>query len=406
MNTLIPKYNHILQQFRLVSLIFILATSCQSPLSEETVSKTQTEERTSKLVIASGLDITDFGWTPDGQIYYAVGGDPSVDGAQSEFDIDESAWYAYTSNHQSSQITSPYPKLSDGTVQSLERTSDNDILYVTVSPKVDKVIYTQLPENYVRPKPLPHEYVDPSEIWVAESSKGIQLEGEQEERIQYPLLNNKDSQNKCGRALSRESAWFSDETLVLGSCYFDYGIIRVYFLADLVKKSIQFLDFTNEAGEYTPTEQIAVAHHSPSLAFWSDGALWMVLVKDGVREIPLNLSELNFLFDNRPSSAPAWSMDDQWIYYWTFTEPTKYDKNGFAEYQPWWLEKINVTTRERVVVLSEADLLSRLGYDFYHSHTPLGSGNPWRLAADEKSILLYLGESVDNKPTLFLISWK
>jgi hypothetical protein len=99
-------------------------------------------------------------------------------------------------------------------------------------------------------------------------------------------------------------------------------------------------------------------------------------------------------------------MDDQWIYYWTFTEPTKYDKNGFAEYQPWWLEKINVTTRERVVVLSEADLLSRLGYDFYHSHTPLGSGNPWRLAADEKSILLYLGESVDNKPTLFLISWK
>jgi hypothetical protein len=396
------------------SLILVLIGGCQGPSPKETtpIAPTKGSENVppeiavNQLVIASDLNITDFGWRSDGQIYYAVGGNPGEDSAQPVTDIDESAWYLYSKDHRTSRTTRAYPKLSTNTVQSLEKTNVNDILYMTISPRMDKVIYTQLPEDYIRPKPLPHDYVDPAEIWVAENMKGIQLEGVQEGRIQYPLLNKEGDLYKCGRSLSIESAWFFDETLVLGSCYFEYGIIRVYFLADLQTRSIQFLDFTNEAGDYIPTEQIAVAHNSPSLAFWVEGALWMVSVGEDTREIPLKLSEFNFLFDDRPSTALVWSMDDQWLYYWTFNKPTKYDENGFVEYQPWWLEKINVTTREREVVLSEADLLSLLGYEFYHSHTPLGFGIPWKLSADEKSILLYLGETVDNTSTLFLISWK
>ena len=231
------------------------------------------------------------------------------------------------------------------------------------------------------------------------------LGGFQEERTTYPLLNDKNHLYDCGLALSAESRWFMDESMILGSCYFPYGIIRVHFLADLKNRKIQFLNFENEAGEYVPSEEIALAHNSPSLAFSTEEGFWIVPVETGAREIPLKLTELNFIFNDRPAIAPAWSSNDQWIYYWTFSPPTKYDENGFVEYQPWWLEKINITTRQRIVVLSENDLLLLLGYNMYRRHTPQGVGNPWKLSPDEKSVLLFLSETVDTPSELLLISW-
>lgn len=354
-----------------------------------------------KLKITFKINIVDFGWMPDGKIYYGVGGDPRVDSAESVTDIDETAWYAYNiKGQETARVIKPYARLSTDLVQSLEHGQTVNILYMTISPSMDKVIYTRLPDNYERPKPLPHDYVDPAEIWITENLPGFQEEG-----TTYPLSNNSGQLYDCGSALGAESRWFSEDTLVLGSCYFTYGIVRVYFLADLLSRKIQFLDFESEAGEYAPSEEIAIAHDSPSLAFQTDEGFWLVPVSKSERQIPLKLTELNFLFDDRPAIAPTWSVDDQWIYYWTVSQPTKYDENGFVEYQPWWLEKMNVTTKEREVVLSEKQLLSLLGYDMYRRNTPQGVGNPWKLSPDEKSVLLFLSETVDTPAELLLISW-
>lgn len=57
------------------------------------------------------------------------------------------------------------------------------------------------------------------------------------------------------------------------------------------------------------------------------------------------------------------------------------------------------------MILSEKDLLSLLGLDIYCRHTPLGFGNPWKTSADEKSLLIFLYETVDTESTLLLISW-
>jgi hypothetical protein len=316
--------------------------------------------------------------------------------------MDETAWYVYDVKGKTyKRIKGPHPRLTNNTLSYLKHGRKDTILNMTVSPDLDKVIYTKLPDGYQRPVPLPHEYIDPAEIWVMEDLTGYNMD---EESI-YPLLNDQERLYDCGLALSAESRWLYDETLVFGSCYFPAGITRVYFLADLLKRNIQFLNFEAESGEYVSTEEITMAHHSPSLAFSTNGAFWMIPIKNGFREAPLKLKELDFVFDDRPTASPVWSGDDQWIYYWTYSEPSEYDENGFVKYQPWWLEKIKLTTRERIVVLGEKDLVSLLGYDMYRRSTPLGFGNPWRLSAKENSLLLFLGETVDTPSELILISW-
>lgn len=197
---------------------------------------------------------------------------------------------------------------------------------VTFSPSGNKMIYTRLPDAYETPHPIPHDYVGLAEIWVAENPSAIK-----QSRTTYPLLNGSHELYDCGSALSVESKWFFDETLIVGSCFFDYGITTVCFMADLLDRKIEFLNFEDTTGQYVPTEDIAVAHKRPKLAFYANGTFWIVSGQTNAGEIPLKLSEQNFLFDDRPAAAPIWSSDDQWIYYWTYSEPTKYDKDGFVE---------------------------------------------------------------------------
>lgn len=349
-----------------------------------------------KIIVSSNLDVTDFSWSPNGQVYYAVSTDVDAQNEESK-----TKWYAFDREKNGSEaIANPWPGLNNDELLLLKQGQVFDILNMTISTTRNKVIYTRLPDGYERSQPSPHDYIDPAEIWVTED-----LTASMEEGNTYPLLNDQERLYDCGIALSADSRWLYDETLVFGSCYFPFGIIRVYFLADLLKRNIQFLDFEDESGEYVSTEEITMAHHSPSLAFSTNGAFWVISIENGSRKIPLKLTELDFVFDDRPAVNPVWSGDDQWIYYWTYGEPSEYDENGFVKYQPWWLEKIRLTTRERVVVLSEKDLVSLLGFDMYRRGTPLGFGNPWKLSPDEKSLLLFLSETVDTESTLFLISW-
>lgn len=195
------------------------------------------------------LEIVDFGWATNNKLYYGLGGDPSLYSAEQVTDSNETVWYTYDlKNQQTTRIASPYPRVQSKTIQELEHGQTVNLLYMTTSPTMDRVIYTRLPDNYQRPKPLPHDYFDPAEIWATENPDGIQ-----DERTTFPLLNDSEHLYDCGFALSAESRWFADETIVLGSCYFPYGITTVHYLADLTNQSIQFLNFEEESGEYVPT---------------------------------------------------------------------------------------------------------------------------------------------------------
>lgn len=367
------------------------------PISTEPVTTT-VYKRPKIQTIFSGLHPVDFGWLPGGRIYYGIGGNPDIDSAEPITDVDETAWYGYdVANKEATRIESPRAGLHPELVRQLEHGQTTTLLTMAISPSGENTIYTRLPEGYKRPEPLPHDYVDPAEMWLAEN-----LTGKMDERMEFPLLNDQGHLYDCGFGLSTESRWFDNETLVLGSCHYPFGVVRVYFLADLLNQTIQFLNFETNSGEYVPSEEIAIAHNSPTLAFLSDDGFWVISVESEARKIPLTLTELNFLFDDRPVVAPTWSLDDQWIYYWTFSPPSKYDENGFVVYRSWWLEKYNLFSRERKTVLSEHDLLNLMGYDMYQS--PDGGGGQWRLSPDEQEILLFMDETVDNVATLFLIS--
>lgn len=358
---------------------------------------TPTASISRRTTVTSGTTLVEFGWLADGRIYYAVGGNPAINSVGPVKDVGETAWYAFDSvTDVVERIQAPIPTLSNEILQTLAPDQAVDILNVAIAPSENKVLYTRLPDNYQRPNTPPPHYADPMEIWVSEN-----LSGDREQIKTYPILNRVDSAYECGNDLAAESRWFDNETLVLGSCFSRYGILRVYFLADLVERRIQFLNFETSAGEYIPSEEIAIAQNTVSLAFYSSLGLWTVPVGKQQRNIPLVLTESNLLFNDRVAVAPTWSFDDQWIYYWTIGRPAVYDEYGFSLHQPWWLEKVNFLSRERKIVLSESDLSSLLGADLYQR--PQGAGEQWRLSPDETQILLYLRESMSLPPTLLLI---
>ena len=207
----------------------------------------------------------------------------------------------------------------------------------------------------------------------------------------------------CGIHLSIDASWFSDETIAIGSCYFGYEIIRIYFLMDLSKKSIQFLNFRfNDS--YIPSEEIAVANNFPSLAFYSEGMLWLTSYNPKQGMIPLDLTDVNILFSNRPVFTPIWGTNDQAIYYWSSGAPVTSKENELIKYRPWWLEKVNVLTKEVEVILTESDLRGLMGDEMYNIR--YASGTQWKLSDDEKSMLLYRGETYNSPAALLLISWQ
>lgn len=398
--------------------IIIFLLSCQNlgnsqqakptftPANQNSVSQTSTSspflEITSQILVlhenTAGDSFTDtvvdMGWLPDGRIYYGIG-DPTLYTLNLVNKPAEVNWYSYDSkNELSRQIENPHDLFANDFVSSIAQ-NRVELLSMTVSPIKAKAIYTRLPIGYLRPTPLPHHYFDPSEIWVATNDL----------QETFPLLDQPANWYDCGIGLSNASSWFYDETLVIGSCQFNYGITGVYFIADLIERSFQFLNFTLPSGEYIPTEQIAIAHNNPSLAFSASG-LWVVPAELNDRKINTELTNLNLLFNDRPAVAPMWSFDDKWIYYWTFDPLSKIDEDAPIENHYWWLERIDPATKRQEIVLSVDDLISVVGIERYRLSTPFGLGNPWKISPDGEQLLLFLSETFDSPVTLFLFSWQ
>ena len=344
-------------------------------------------------IVASAEGITDYGWLPDGRVFYGVGGIPDVDDQGQSEDIDQTRWFAVDPDSMVvSETPRPYPSMQADQLELLGGALVQD---ATFSPSGESALITRLPADFVRPAEPGFHSFDPKELWAAE---GL-VDGA---NTSFPILNDPDDQHHCGLGLSRESQWYEDESLVLGSCYFETGIIRVYFLADLPGRSIQFLNFFTEDGFYIPSEEIAAAHASPRLAFYSEKGLVLISPNPGSAEVPLTLTPENVLFDDRPAISPVWSADDKWIYYWTLGEATTSVENVVGDDKAWWLERVDPATRTREVVLGEAGLLAIMGREMY---TPWSGIWPiWRLSDDQSQILLYLDETTDSPAALFLIT--
>lgn len=398
----------------IVVALYVFIVSCQPQPSRVTPSPAPTQYRTSipssteeiQLVevetvppvtdshitvrtVSSDPEITSFGWLSDGKIYYTIGWDPRFNSYKQMEDVDDSVWFSFTlSTLTSEKLENPYTKIKKDLLPILVTNVSDQIFDLTISPSGEKVIYTRPPSGYEQPEDIWPHYTAPAEIWILDRESGEN----------YPLLAEEEHWYACGANLSIDSKWFNDETLVIGSCYFDYGIIRVYFLIDLVKKDVQFLDFT-VAEEYIPSEEIAVAHSSPQLAF-SYGTLWFTQYDPKQGFIPLDLNDSNILVDDYPALYPAWSANDQFVYYWTLGDTIRDPENELSKYQLWWLEKINVASGETEVVLSESDLRILMGDAMYES----ASGIRWQLSPDEKSILLYRVETISSPAALLFIS--
>lgn len=336
--------------------------------------------------------VVSLGWLTNDRIFLGIGNPFSYNGNLVE-STKKTDWYFYdlvnlvTTKAREDQI--PFHGISLYMLKELQL--DKALSYTSSLDKT-KILYTKSPIGYVKPieDSLPLDYVEPTELWISKDNG----------KEKFPILQGKENWYLCGSSLNPDSKWLSDNTLIFSACTENFPN---YFLVDITSQSIEFLNFYLN-GEYFLTDSISMANQSMSLALIEDYSrqLWVVPVDQGQREIPTNLTQKNLLFQG-PAIAPVWSANDQWIYYWTFDTPTK-DTNGSIEDQPWWLEKINVNTLQRVTVLSEQDLLSFMDYDMYRLSAPMGAGNRWSLSHDEKQILLFLNETSKSPATLFLIS--
>jgi hypothetical protein len=337
--------------------------------------------------------IVHMGWVDNGQIFFGVGNPFSYNSNLVE-NTKQLNWYLYdpiqffTKSVNKDQV--PFYGVTPATSRMLPV---NGALSYVSSPDKTNFLYTKLPDTYKKPSEdeTPLDYVEPVELWASQYNA----------KEKFPLLTGKENWYMCGSSLSPESKWSANNTLVFGTCTGNY---QNYFLADLKNKSVQLLNLYLDE-EYFPVESISIANETPSLALISEDShqLWIIPARPGQREINTNLTQSNLLFPGTTSS-PVWSSDDQWIYYWAFDKSTGMSSGTLQEYQYWWLEKINITTAERRVVLSKENLLSFINKDMYQLSPPLGSGNIWRLSPDEKKILLFLNETGKSPATLFMIS--
>lgn len=335
--------------------------------------------------------IVNMGWMANDQIFFGVGSPFSYNSNLVQ-DMEKLKWYFYdpiqlfASGVDEDQI--PFYGVTSTTSKMLP--VDGILSYIT-SPDKTSLLYTKLPDGYEKPSgdALPLDYIDPVELWAS-----------QDDAEKIPLLAGEENWYACGSSLSPESKWLLNNTLVFGTCT---GAYPNYFLVDLENKNFQPLNLYLDM-EYFPVNTISIANKTASLALISDDThqLWMIPAEAGQKEINTHLTQANLLFSGT-ASAPVWSSDDRWIYYWAFDKPDAANSD-VPEYQDWWLEKINIITAERRVVLSRENILSFMPEDMYQLSSPLATGNIWRLSPDERKIILFLNETSKSPATLFMIS--
>ena len=375
-------YSHLI-----LAVLAFGVSACQPEFATNIPDQENHGRAVSAIHVISDTKVVDFGWLPDGKVFYGVG-DPYSHDRYPLSKPDKTTWYEYDPlSQKTAEIESPFLKISSGIFKALTPDIQKQILTITISPDGTKAIYTRLPRGYTQPTTTQPHYINPAELWVYDGQNHI------------PILDQPDEFYDCSDGLSSESNWFENDTLVLGSCLSTYGITRIYFLLDSLEGNIEFLNFKTPDGQDLPTEQISVAHHSPSLVFLG-GGFWMKRVLQGQRNIPTTLETKDLLVNDYPVVSPVWSPDDQWIYYWTLG---KSSTTGQDDFRPWWLEKINIATKERQMVLSEDQLRSFMDDDMYRLGQPIGFGNPWQLSSDGKQLLLFMSETYKSPATLFLV---
>lgn len=312
-----------------------------------------------------------FGWLPDGRVYY---------GRRNKEKID---WFVYDpSNDMTSALEAPGPGLTPEAYQRITEGGKIAVTAFAASPSGDVVFYTRVPLDYTDPKTPEADHFDPQELWMFRK-------GEE------PTLLAEEFAYDCG-ILAPWSDWFDNESMGLGTCLPYYGI-ESFFMADVAKHVIRYYDWVvTPDGQTDSIATASMAHASPQIAFktYTLDELWVISLDNGQKEKMLDMRKATLLTKS-DITAPLWSYDDQWIYYWRFGEVAAYDQSGSSKYFPWWLEKINVATGQATTVLSEADLRSAIGDQRYETY----GGYQWRLSPDEHQILLL------RDTTLLLISW-
>lgn len=370
---------------------------------KDTMSTNTPSSGTNGQIILADREVKDFGWLPDGRVYYEIR------------DGEKPVWYAYdSSNGTLESITSPHqlmdffinkpvaqiidsnPGMDPVLYDAMTQNGAADLLTVALSPSGKAAVYTRLPIGFVRPTTEPH-YIDPLDLWVV--SEGGKKTFMVAEEFSY----------ECGGSLDPESRWFFDETLMIGSCG-DYE--RYFFALDLLNRELNFINFDvtgvnkmeMQDPRLAPFGEVDVAHQSLSLTF-AYGGLWIVPVDKGVRIFPENLDNSSVYIPNTWILSPRWSPDDQWVYYWRIGNISGYDQYGF-EQRPWWLERVNVGSGETQVILTPDELKTIVGDKLYAlTMTNLGDHVKWQLSPDGHQALLFKGKTIISPHELFLISW-
>jgi hypothetical protein len=373
-----------------------------SPTPNDPVPTSTLSSEVNGQVILADQEVKEFGWLPDGRIYYEIR------------DGEKSVWYAYDTsngtiesipgphpamdffiNKPSAQIITDNPGMDPDMYNAMTQNGAADLLTVALSPNDKAAIYTRLPIGFVRPTTEPH-YIDPLDLWVV--SEGGKKTFMVAEEFSYD----------CGGSLDPQSRWFFDETLMIGSC----GDCEGYFFSlDLLNRRLHFISFDVKSvnkmemqdTQITPSE-VDVARQSLSLAF-AYGGLWIVPVDKGVRVFPESLDNSSVYIPDAWILSPRWSADDQWVYYWRIGDISGYDENGFAQ-RPWWLEKINIFSKEIQVVLKPDELRAIVGNELYELNMAImGDHMTWQLSPDGHQALLFEGETIVSPHELFLLSW-
>jgi len=344
------------------------------------------ESRLSAVRIIDDPGLVDFGWLPDGHVYYGIEHGDKSNWPYVSIEDTTTIWYNYDPlNGAVGEMQSLYPTVSPAMYQAITKDGKIKLMSMNVSPSGEKVLYTHLPEDFkgVSPGTPVHDYIPPIELWVArdQGRKKILLS----ERFSY----------ECGM-LNPVSQWLENETLVVGSCQQFYGLPG-FFIADLLNHKVHLISYEQENGDLVYPASLAVAHRAPRLAI-EFGSLWVVMIDVARDGFPVKLNRSSLFVDGGVGS-PLWSSDDRWVYYWRWVSgPPAYNGARNPQY-PWQLERINVATRHTETVLSEMDLRGILGDVLYETNMYYGVPVYWHLSGDGRQVLLFI------KDALFLISW-
>lgn len=317
-----------------------------------------------------------FGWTEDGRVFYSV---RAEDGPQ------------WSVHDPLTGVTEPWPS-PDPSPEVMGRLSEGgatQVLQAIVSPSGARILYTRLPDGYVRPTsdpPIP-DYYPPAELWLAAGDGNGRTKLEE------------DFAGQCGD-LKPEAAWLGGESLVIGECS-PYLGLPSSFVADLVLEDADPLFFYQPDGvEQMLPGQIAISHDGQWLVMVDIPRtdLWRIPVADLFQRVGSALAANERLAAEGVMLSPQWSPDDRWLYFWhTAAFGPDTDACDVS------LMRLEHETGQLEEVVSKPQLIASMGYARYLSFTVCGREPDWRLSPDGTLALVRVLDTIDTDPGLLLL---